>query len=75
MTQNDAIYHYLRKGNTLTPLEALRKFGTLRLAARIADLRDSGVPVESEMIVVYSLTGPKRVACYRMVGSALIAHG
>jgi hypothetical protein len=42
MTQTQRILIYLKTGKSLTPLEALQKFGCLRLAARIADLRRDG---------------------------------
>lgn len=42
MTQAQRILIYLKSGKTLTPIEALNKFGCFRLAARIADLRRDG---------------------------------
>ena len=42
MTQTQRILIYLKTGKTLTPLEALKKFGCFRLAARISDLRSQG---------------------------------
>lgn len=42
MTQAQRILIYLKTGKTLTPLEALKKFGCFRLAARIGDLRSQG---------------------------------
>lgn len=59
-SQNARILAYLAKGGTLTPHQALRKFGTLRLAARAYELRSHGVV--SSMVT----KGGKRVAQYRM---------
>jgi hypothetical protein len=42
MTQAQRILIYLKTGKSLTPLEALKKFGCFRLAARISDLRSQG---------------------------------
>ena len=42
MTQNDAILNHLKEGNSITPLEALNKYGCFRLGARIWDLRKEG---------------------------------
>ena len=42
LTQNQRILDYLKSGKTLTPLEALNKFGCLRLSARIFNLREQG---------------------------------
>ena len=45
------ILTYLRKYTHLTPMEALRGHGILRLAARINDLRRCGHPIRTELIV------------------------
>ena len=37
-SQTKRILAYLRAGNRITPLEALRKFNCFRLGARIADI-------------------------------------
>ena len=49
-TQNQMIASYLLKGRGITPLEALNKFGCLRLGARIADLKKMGLPIDSNMV-------------------------
>ena len=68
-TQCNRILAYLRKGLTLTSLEALNLFGCFRLASRIHDLRvrlqEEGT---GEQIIVErtkTATG-KRVAQYRL---------
>ena len=38
-TQNQKILKYLKEGNRITALEALKMFGCFRLASRISDLR------------------------------------
>lgn len=52
LSQDEQILNYLWEGNTLTPLEALDKFGCFRLGARIWELRQSGEPIVSELIEV-----------------------
>ena len=42
MTQTQRILIYLQLGKQLTPIDALKKFGCFRLAARISDLRSQG---------------------------------
>jgi hypothetical protein len=54
------ILRHLAKGKTLTPLEALAKFGTLRLSGRILELKAEGWPIKSRMVRV----GSKYVAEY-----------
>lgn len=58
------ILDYLKKGLTLTSLEALRLFGCMRLASRIHDLRDRGNNIIVERTTTKS---GKRVAQYRLV--------
>lgn len=50
MTQTQRILIYLKTGKTLTPIEALNKFGCFRLAARIADLRKDGYKIWTNYI-------------------------
>ena len=47
MTQTDAIRSFLLEGNSLTPIDALERFGCFRLAARIDDLRQEGLDIET----------------------------
>lgn len=58
-TQTAAIKAALLNGEVITPLDALNRFGCLRLGARIWDLRNAGLPVE--MILS---EGKKRYAKY-----------
>ena len=41
-TQNNAILKHLKRGKSLTPLDALALCGCMRLAARIHDLKEAG---------------------------------
>jgi biotin operon repressor len=47
MTQTDAIRSFLLAGNSLTPIDALERFGCFRLAARIDDLRQEGLDIKT----------------------------
>ena len=69
MTQNESILAYLRRGWTITPLEALRMFGCFRLGARIYELRRKGVQIDRELV---QTAGGARVARYKLGG---VAHG
>lgn len=62
MNQTTEILNYL-KHSPLTPLEALARFGCMRLAARVKELRDSGHIIESQMIERHG----KRFSLYRLV--------
>lgn len=63
MSQNDAILEYLKQGHTLTGLEALHKFGTMKLATRISELRRDGAEIMHQMVN----RGDKWVAKYFII--------
>lgn len=50
MNQTEQILNYLKKGNKITPLEALQKFGCFRLASRIWDIRNQGHNIQAMRI-------------------------
>ncbi len=60
-SQNKAILKALRRGARLTPIDMLRRFGSLRASARAYDLKQQGHPVQTEMV---RLKSGKRVARY-----------
>lgn len=49
-SQTDRILDWMLTGHTITPLEALNKFGSLRLGARIAEIKARGYLVYSEFV-------------------------
>ena len=50
MSQEKLILEYLRDGNTLTPLSALRLFNCWALSSRISDLNKHGAGIKSKLI-------------------------
>ncbi len=60
-TQAGKILAYLQSGHALTALEALRRFGCFRLAARIHELRRDGWQIAERMV---ETANGKRVAEY-----------
>lgn len=52
MSQKEKILEALESGVHLTPLEAMRYFGCIRLAARISELREDGYNIETNLIQV-----------------------
>lgn len=60
--QNERILRHLRSGKTLTPLQALHRFGCLRLSGRIYELRALGHGIASALVK----RNGKRIAQYRM---------
>lgn len=49
VTQCDKILAYIREHGSITPLDALREFGCMRLASRMSDLKVRGYNVKSKM--------------------------
>ncbi len=49
-SQANKVLAYMMQGNRITPLEALRLFGSMRLSAIIFVLRDRGYNIQSERV-------------------------
>jgi hypothetical protein len=62
MSQLSQIRAHLQKGNALTPMEALERFGCFRLGARIKNLREAGIEIKTTM----NRRGKKQWASYRL---------
>lgn len=48
MTQNERIKEYLEKHGSITPREADRELGIMRLSARVLELRADGLNIRTE---------------------------
>jgi len=66
MTQQTQVLKHLKK-EPLTPLVALRKYGTLRLAALVFNLKDEGYNIVTDRVNVGSKKNPKFVAQYSLL--------
>lgn len=67
-TQNDRLLNYLERHGDIDPLRALSELGVFRLAARVNDLRRTGVKIHKTMVSVTNRFGEScRVARYRLV--------
>lgn len=49
MTQCEKILQYIEETGSITPLDALREFGCMRLASRMCDIKKMGYAVKKEM--------------------------
>lgn len=58
-SQKSRIWAHLQT-SSITPLEALKKYGCFRLGARIADLRNEGKAIRTDMVEIDG----KRFASY-----------
>jgi hypothetical protein len=61
-SQNALIKGWLLNGHSITQLDALNMFGCFRLSARIANLREEGYDIVTDMVTI----NDKRVARYYM---------
>ena len=66
-TQCESVQLWLNNGGTITPLEAYNKWGIMRLARVIGDLRKGGMDIDSTMVGVKNRNDEKcRVAQYSL---------
>lgn len=56
-TQNKKIKQHLKKGRSITAMDALKKYAIFRLASRINDLKNEGLKIKSEFISVKNRFG------------------
>ena len=54
VNQKTLLLEYLKQYGSIEPLTALRELGIFRLAARIADLRNDGVNINTERVMTIS---------------------
>jgi hypothetical protein len=66
MSQQTQVLNHLKR-EPLTPLVALRKYGTLRLAALVYNLKDEGHNIVTERVNVGTKNSPKFVAKYSLI--------
>lgn len=66
MSQAEEILKYMKEHGSITPKEAEKHIGCMRLSARIFDLRERGYDIEKETVVVKTRYGKTKVARYRL---------
>lgn len=64
MTQAQEILAHMQAGKSITPLEALRLYGCMRLGARVWELKADGWKIKTTMVG----KGKKHFASYRLAG-------
>ncbi|MEE3417007.1 MAG: helix-turn-helix domain-containing protein [Prevotella sp.] len=65
ITQEDTVKKYMEDFGSITSVDAFRDLGVTRLAAVVRRLKDSGVPINSEMEYSRNRYGqPTRYARY-----------
>ncbi len=67
MSQRDMLLAHLKTGRAITALEAFKRGMGMRLAARIAELREAGYVIDRRLVTLTNMAGERRrVAIYRM---------
>ena len=67
MTQNEVVLRLLLDNRSITRLEAMNKYGIMRLGARVYDLKKQGYPIKTFLRIGKSRNGESMVyAEYRM---------
>lgn len=69
MTQTEKVLCHIINRGSITPLEAMKEYGIMRLGARVHDIRAAGIPIKSEIVVAKNADGkPVHYAKYYMEG-------
>ena len=65
MTQTEKILRHIQEHGSITPLEALREYGVMRLASRMCDIKRAGYSVQKVTETAKNRNGePVRFARY-----------
>ena len=69
MKQTDKVLAYLHEHYGITAKQAMEELGIYRLASRISELKQAGVPIKSAMVDVPTRTGEMtKVKLYWLTG-------
>lgn len=66
-SQREQIRQHLLQYGSITPLDALRLYGCMRLGGRVLELRQRGMPIETrtppegKRYAIYTYTGSQQV--------------
>ena len=70
MSQNDKVLNYLKTHKKMTSMDAINHLRITRLSARIADLRDRGIEIDSETVYKRDADGnPIHYSVYTLRGN------
>lgn len=59
ISQVDMVISHINEYGSITPLEAMREYGIMRLAARINDLKSAGFDINSKCVFRRNRYGEK----------------
>ena len=67
MSKIQKVRQHLESGKSLTSLQAFTKYGSLRLAAVIYELKNKGLKIKTEIVNVGTKKKPTNVAKYSII--------
>ena len=59
MTQTEKIIEYIQENGSITPLDALKEIGCMRLASRMCDIKKMGYAVNKKMETATNRNGER----------------
>lgn len=59
MTQNEKVLRHMKEIGGITPMDAIKYYGCMRLAARIGDLKKKGYRISSKMETNWNMYGER----------------
>lgn len=68
-TQNQRVLRHLEDFGSISPIDALKEYGIMRLASRISDLKKEGYPITRRIVPHTNRYGePTHYAVYSLEG-------
>ncbi|MFR8975277.1 MAG: helix-turn-helix domain-containing protein [Eubacteriales bacterium] len=70
MTQTEKIIEYIQENGSITPLDALKEIGCMRLASRMCDIKKMGYAVNKKMETATNRNGERVMYARYTIGGA-----
>lgn len=70
MTQTEKIIEYIQENGSITPLDALKEIGCVRLASRMCDIKKMGYAVNKKMETATNRNGERVMYARYTIGGA-----
>lgn len=70
MTQTEKIIEYIQENGSITPLDALKEIGCMRIASRMCDIKKMGYAVNKKMETATNRNGERVMYARYTIGGA-----
>ena len=70
MTQTEKIIEYIQENGSITPVDALKEIGCMRLASRMCDIKKMGYAVNKKMETATNRNGERVMYARYTIGGA-----